>query len=314
MRVSPLLACLLALALACGDDDGSTDVATQDMGPGGDLGSAPDAGPPRPPTRIGPEDRTAPVTLPLDYDEGGSYPLLVLLHGYSASGLLQGAYFGIPAMAREGRFIAVIPDGTPDSTGKQFWNATDACCDFGNTGVDDVAYIGGLIDEAIETYAVDPARVYLLGHSNGGFMSYRMACDASEKITAIASLAGATWGDPADCGDPAEPVSVLQIHGTLDDTIVYEGGTLGAITLPSARESVDRFADRAGCAADYTPLAPLDFDAELPGEETVREERVDGCAAGTQFALWSIEGGAHIPNLAEGAIDTVVDWLLAQTD
>ena len=306
------LVLLLSLALACGDDDGDAssgdtvagDAAVSDAGTG-DAGA--DDGGARPPSSIGPDDRPAGLRLPGGYSPEGSYPLVVLLHGYGASGFIQEAYFGIRALARDKGFIAVIPDGTEDSGGSRFWNATDACCDFGATGVDDVAYITGLIDEALEVTAADPDRVYLLGHSNGGFMSYRMACEVPEKITAIASLAGATWLDPDRCGSPSEPTSVLQIHGTLDTTILYEG----AVGYPSARTSVDRFAERAGCAIETTTTGErLDFDSNVPGADTARVETTADCAAGTSFALWSIEGGGHIPTPADGAIGAVIDWLL----
>jgi len=299
MRIA--LASLLLL-LGCGDDDGGpTDMATES-----------DAGPPPLPTRIGPDEREARVTLPSDYDPAGSYPVVMLLHGYGATGLVQGAYFGIPRLAREMGFIAVIPDGTPDDDGNQYWNATDVCCTTDPAAPDDVAYLGGLIDEALATYAADPERVMLIGHSNGGFMSYRMACDVSEKIAGLVSLAGAPWNDPADCGDPAEPVSVLQIHGTADDTILYEGGDFRTGTHPSARESVQRFATRAGCDGSWADGDPVDFVTTVDGAETLVEIQSTGCAEGTDYQLWTIEGGEHIPSLSEGAIQNALEWLLAQ--
>lgn len=301
---------LLVLALACGDDDGTTDDTTD--APDVDMAVETDAGPPGPPGTIGPDDRRARVTLPNGYDEAESYPVVMLLHGYGASGLIQGAYFTIPALARDMGFIGIIPDGTTDAGGNQFWNATDACCDFGPTGVDDVAYLSDLIDEALETYAADPDRVYLIGHSNGGFMSYRMACDASDKIAGLVSLAGATWGDPMDCGEPTRPVSVLQIHGTADGTIAYSGGTVASRTIPSARGSVERFAERSGCTVEWTEGAPIDFDSTIDGAETVTESISDGCTEGTAYELWTIEEGEHIPSLADGAIRTSLEWLLAQ--
>ncbi len=300
----------LVLALACGDDDTTTDDTTD--APEVDMAVAMDAGPSGPPGVIGTDERPARVTLPTGYDEGGSYPVVILLHGYGASGLIQGAYFGIPGLAREMGFIGIIPDGTEDAGGSQFWNATDACCDFASTGVDDVGYISGLIDEAVATYAADADRVYLIGHSNGGFMSYRMACDASDKIAGIVSLAGATWGDAANCGDPAEPVSVLQIHGTMDETIAFEGGTVASRTIPSARVSVERFAERSGCTIEWTEGDPIDFDSGLEGAETLTESITDGCAEGTEYQLWTIEDGGHIPSLADGAIQAALEWVLAQ--
>jgi polyhydroxybutyrate depolymerase len=303
--VHPWLLCLLALATfaACGDDgaDGSPE----------DLGPAPVdmAGPP---SRLGPEDRAARVYLPRDFDESGSYPLVIVLHGSGTSGFIEATYFGIPALAREGAFVALAAEGFTDSELRQNWNATDACCDHDDSGIDDVAYLKGLIDEAIEELAVDPARVYLLGHSTGGFMAYRMACDASEKITAIAALNGATWNAPASCGDPAEPTSVLQFHGTEDDAVLYEGGLIRGNPYPGARESVSRFAERAGCTGPET-IDPFDLDASIDGTETVREEWI-GCAEGRSYALWTIEGGAHTPTFTDGAIPAVLDWLFAHSE
>ncbi|MAQ15731.1 MAG: hypothetical protein CMN30_13175 [Sandaracinus sp.] len=311
MRTSLRVLASLVLLTACGDDD-DDGTASDDAGVvvEDDGGTAPDTGVvdagSRPPTTIGGE-RPATVRIPTDYDASGSYPLVVLLHGYGASGSVQELYFGLRSLVSSRGFVAVIPDGTENSGGDRFWNATAACCDFESTGVDDVAYISGLIDEAVETYAVDPDRVYLLGHSNGGFMSYRMACDASEKITAIASLAGAAHPSESDCGTPTEPTSVLQIHGTEDGTIQYEG----AVGYPSAPVSVERFATRAGCGETMTTLDPLDFDSSIDGAETERVETSEGCADGTVYALWTIEAGGHIPTLADGAIGAAVDWLLA---
>ncbi len=140
--------------------------------------------------------RPASVRVPSDYDPNVEYPLVILLHGYSASGGVQNIYFGLSNQVTALGFILVIPDGTVNSDGLRFWNATDACCNFDTADVDDVGYLRGLIAEAQANYRVDPRRVYLFGHSNGGFMAHRMACEASDVITAIASLAGSTYLDP----------------------------------------------------------------------------------------------------------------------
>jgi hypothetical protein len=118
--------------------------------------------------------------------------------------------------------LLIVPEGKVDSDGNRYWNATDYCCDFYRSGVDDVKYITGLVEEAAKYFAVDMKRVYLMGHSNGGFMSHRIACDRSDLVAAIVNVAGATWYDAEKCGDP-EPVSVLQVHGTWDTVIYYDG-------------------------------------------------------------------------------------------
>ena len=165
------------------------------------------------------------VDIPAGYDPARPAPLLIVLHGYGSSGLDHDAYFHLGQEAAKRGFLYAYPDGTFDSNGNRFWNATDACCDFDRTGVADAAYLADVITEIRTNFAVDPKRIDLIGHSNGGFMSYAMACAHADLIAAIASLAGATFANPADCA-PTVPVAVLQIHGTADDTVVFKGGTL----------------------------------------------------------------------------------------
>lgn len=318
-----LLCFPLLLALACGDDDslfdggpdGGADGGGSDGGETLDVGAdtqETDTGPREDagtlPRRVG-GDRPANVVTPTSYDPEMPTPLLILLHGYGASGAIQDAYFGTTRAAREQGWLLVLPDGTMDGWGRRFWNAP-GCCNFGGSDVDDVAYIRGLIEEMKMHFNVDAERVYLLGHSNGGFMAYRMACDAADVVTAVASLAGAAANDPASC-DPARPVSVLQIHGTADLTIGYGGGNVGVGAFPSAQNSVEGYATRAGCTGSE-PMGNIDFTSDVPGDETT--VRVwTGCDAPLGAELWSVEGGSHIPSLAEGAIGRTLDWLGSHT-
>jgi len=102
-------------------------------------------------------------------------------------------------------FLYVFPDGTEDSDGILFWNATDAGYDFFGSGVDDPGYLRALIEEIIVQLNVDSDRIYAIGHSNGGSMVFRMACDHAELIAGIASLAGAT--STASCSTMGSPGS-----------------------------------------------------------------------------------------------------------
>src|SRR5512135_1253101 len=112
-----------------------------------------------------------PVTLqiPPSYDGSTPAPLLILLHGYGVNGAVEENYLGLSALvATNGVFLAA-PNGLIDQTGSPFWNATDACCNFYGSTVDDVAYLRGLIRDISHDYKIDPKRVYLWGHSNGAF-------------------------------------------------------------------------------------------------------------------------------------------------
>jgi polyhydroxybutyrate depolymerase len=255
-------------------------------------------------------DRPYSVYVPSTYDPATALPLVVLLHGYRSSGDIQEVYFQLEPLAESRGFLYVHPDGTRDFGGSQYWNATEACCAFGPDAPDDVAYLFGLIEQVSAAYAVDPQRIYLAGHSNGGFMSYRMACDHAETIAAIVSLAGAMRSDPADCA-PSEPVSVLQIHGTADDTVPYTGVQFLGATVPSAQDSVAAWAAYNGCEATaLVAQGQLNLDTELAGADS-DVATFEECAPGGAVALWTIIGGSHVPDLTAGFSEAVVDFLLA---
>jgi polyhydroxybutyrate depolymerase len=215
--------------------------------------------------------------------------------------------------------VWAYPDGSPDERGARFWNATDACCGFGSN-VDDVAYLAGLIDEIAARTRIDPGRVYIAGHSNGGFMSHRMACDRADKVTAIASISGVTFADPARCA-PSAPVAILQVHGTSDETLDFEGGVLqipgiSDAPYPGAAETARRWLGLDGCDRGLTETtrridAVDDVDgASGPAETTVAES--NGCDPGGRVELWTMHGVGHVPSFSNAFPDAALDFLLAQ--
>ncbi len=256
-------------------------------------------------------ERPVKLHVPPGYQCGTQAPLLFMLHGYASSGAIEELYFNFAKSADEKGFLYAHPEGTKDTQQSQFWNATDACCNFYGSPVDDSAYVRGLIDEIAAEYDVDPKRIYLFGHSNGAFMAYRMACDHADRIAAVGGLAGAMFQDVGKCA-AKEPVSVLSIHGTADGTIAYLGGMMGVVPYPSAKQTVEDWATIDGCS--MTPdasAAPKDLDSMLFGDETT-VSTYGGCGGGSSVQLWSIFGGAHIPTLSPTFTPSVVDFLLAQ--
>jgi polyhydroxybutyrate depolymerase len=152
--------------------------------------------------------------------------------------------------------------------------------------------------------------VFFVGHSNGGFMSNRTACDVADRVAGIASLAGATWNDPAMCS-PSRPVNVLLIHGDVDDTILYTGGSILGAMYPGARQTAAAWATENGCTGALGPGGPaIDLDTGLAGSETTVETTAD-CTAGGDVDLWTIVGGGHIPALQSTFAQHVWDWLAA---
>lgn len=280
-------------------DAGAADTATADM-PSRTL----------PPETIGPPERPAQVVAPAAWTPAKQWPLVLVLHGYGATGPLQAAYLGVQARVDQLGYVAVIPDGTLDNSGKQFWNANGTCCDFTGQGVDDLAYLTGLIDDAIAQLKVDPQRVYVLGHSNGGFMGIALACHRADKVVAVASLAGAASVQPEDC-KPSQPVSVLQIHGSLDAVILYGGGQIFGKPYAGAEDTVGLWRQRNDCPALATDLGNADYEGFLPGKETQRKQWAP-CKNGSTVGLWTLQGGSHIPGLSESFKDDVLAHLLAQ--
>lgn len=259
--------------------------------------------------------RPVEVKTPPNYDPASAskYPLLVLLHGYGSDAPQQDSYLSMSAAALARGYIFIAPNGTTaPGSGKRFWNAGEICCNFENSPVDDVAYLRDLIRQVSARYAVDPARVYLFGHSNGAFMALRFACDQAPWITAIAGLAGSLRSDPKSC-QPERPVGVLTIHGTADDVILYEGGqfTPQIPPYPSADATIARWAEVNACSKDITRSAPFTVLAGSQTLETTANSYAQ-CAAQGRTELWRIEGGAHVPAFDAGFVPRVLDFFETQ--
>lgn len=174
--------------------------------------------------------------------------------------------------------------------------------------ISDAGYLEGLIEEAAATYSIDTSRIGLIGHSSGGFMSLTMACEASELVTSIVNLAGSTFSDLGLCRPATERVSVLTVHGDLDDTVFYEGIEGANLSAPAVG---DRYAMLAGCDTN-SPVAGPDMDLveSIPGAET-SVVSWPGCLRGTEVELWTINDGPHIPGpWTDSGPDAFVDWML----
>jgi len=239
--------------------------------------------------------RPAKVFLPADYSIATSYPVVLMLHGFGANAELQDVVFGLTKRVTTDQFILITPNGTEDEQGRRFWNATPECCDLFLTGVDDVNYLLGLIDEANHTYATNISQVALVGHSNGGYMSYRMACERPDIIKRVAVLAGSVYLDPTSCVADA-PVSLLHLHGTADKVVPYHStvtATGDDLKTVGAKAAVMRWADRAGCVTSTVSNNALDLLQDQPGNET---DLIDwkNCQAGFSIRLLRMNGGDHL--------------------
>jgi polyhydroxybutyrate depolymerase len=255
--------------------------------------------------------RPATLVLPPDHDPRRPTALLVLLHGYGSSAADLADYLGVHQLAARQRFLVIAPDGTPDSVGHRFWNATDVCCNFDRRAVDDVAYLTGLVRDIGADHALDRRHIHVLGHSNGGFMAYRLACSPATPFSAIVSIAGAMPLDARLC-KPTAPVRVLQIHGDGDRVVLYAGGDnlldRGGPTYPGAEASVQRWAAHNACKGARQAARLIDLDASLDGAETAVSSFAE-CPPGGDVQLWAIRRGTHVPAFSPESLRLVWEWL-----
>ena len=258
------LAAALALALtACGS------------GSRPNVATSPTPGEPQPVTlHVGGLERTYYVLFPAN--RTGRLPLVLALHGYTQSvgGLETETRLNDEAAA--GGFVLAYPAGINRS-----WNAGSCCADAQARNIDDVAFIKQIIDQLVNGGRVDPRRIFAIGISNGGMMAYRLACELSDRIAAIASVSGALQVDTCS---PARAVSVLEMHGTEDSLVPIGGGSLpGLGTFPPTMSTMKRWVGIDGCTAD-----PTVSNADIAETMTWT-----GCRDGSSVVLVIVNGGGH---------------------
>jgi polyhydroxybutyrate depolymerase len=248
------------------------------------------------------DERPARLVIPPTWPpDGNLMPLVVLLHGYGASGELQDIYLGISATGADLGYLTLTPNGTMDTRGNRFWNASSL-----DGFVDDTGYLVGLIDQVVEDYNGDPNRVYLVGHSNGGFMANKIACEMPDRIAGIAAIAGGIFGVTTNC---AGPMRVIFVQGTDDGTVPYEGGSFLGAPVLGALDTVDRWREAGGCSATSQQVGSFNFDLLTAGEETTITSWTD-CDGGGSVELWTMEGSGHIPGFLPSFRSAIMEQLL----
>jgi polyhydroxybutyrate depolymerase len=177
-------------------------------------------------------------------------PVIFVLTGCPGTGDEMADLSKADTLATTGGFVVVYPDPIPDASGdpsnlEGCWNAGTCCGDAQAKGVDDVGFIVALLDQLMADSTIDKARVFVAGLSSGGMMAYRLACELSDRIAAMASVSGA---QVIQTCRPARPISILEMHGTSDDRLPYEGDQY----FPSASSTIHRWVTLDGCAASPT--------------------------------------------------------------
>ncbi len=245
------------------------------------------------PLTIGPATRPAKVRVPKAYDAVTPLPVVVLMGGQGFSAADAEDWLQLGKAADALGFVLVLADGVADGAGEPTWNATDTCCvDDKAKAPDDVGYLLALLDALAQQVHIHPGRVVLFGHSAGGFMAYRVACDHADRVAAVVSIAGSGHQDMALC-KPSRPVRVLQVHAE-DDAVMPIAGDAEA---PGALAMTAFWGARAGCDATawQEEAEKLDLLEDIPGVDAAVQAYGKGCAPGVDVRLWRLSGGGHQP-------------------
>ena len=230
-------------------------------------------------------DRVFYLYVPTSYAAGTTQAAtLFSLHGYTSNALLHLSYTGFEKIANEKGFIVVYPQGSIlKSTGSTHWNVGG----WTNTSTtDDVSFLSTIIDYLSTRYSVNLDRIYSTGMSNGGFMSYHLACNLSSKIAAVASVTGSMTPETYDTCNPVHPTPVLQIHGKLDNTVPYEGSP----GMKPIKEVIAYWSQHNGCNSTPTEKPIIDSDGDGDGGT---QSSYSGCLKNAEVTLKLLDGMGH---------------------
>ncbi|MFI5308869.1 MAG: alpha/beta hydrolase family esterase [Polyangiales bacterium] len=242
-------------------------------------------------------------------------PVVIVLHGGGGNakgtarltcprGLLSSPRCLNALADREG-FVVVYPNGTGTSAAPETrtWNAGGGTGDWQcvsgpacKNDVDDVAYIRALIDDLAASTSIDEKRIFATGISDGAAMAHRLGCEASDRIAAIAPVAGGNQFSTGAACTTTRPVSDLEIHGTSDPCWAFEGGTSACLQMDdknkiSVADTVSGWVERDGCPTTGTTSMLADTDAN--DGTTTTATQYSPCKGGTEVALLEITGGGH---------------------
>ena len=251
------------------------------------------------PEAIGPGDHTRTITMgdqkrtylvhvPKDYDPKKPAPVVLALHGAAMNGSMMVWFSGLNKTSDKEGFIVVYPSGT--GTGPFLtWNAGGFKGKMAEGRADDVAFIGKLLDDLGAVVKVDEKRVYACGMSNGGMMSYRLAAELSDRIAAVAPVAGTIAIDESK---PKRPVPVIHFHGTKDTFVPFEmakGKMPSFMKLKGVEESIQTWVKLNACE-EKPKTETLSKDGD---EMKVTRKTYGGGKDGSEVVLVVIEEGGH---------------------
>lgn len=221
------------------------------------------------------------IYVPAIYDGTTPVPLVFNFHGYGSNYIEQEQYGDFRAIADTANFIVVHPNGTPDNFGTMAWNT------FGNSTTNDLLFIDNLIDSLRATYNIDTTAIYSTGMSNGGFMSYELACQLSPQFAAVASVTGSITTSYLALCNAQHPMPVMQIHGTNDQTVPYAGNIL----FQPIENVINYWVQHNNCNPNpvFNAVPNIDTTDNCTAEHYV----YSGGDNGVEVEFYKIIGGGH---------------------
>lgn len=233
--------------------------------------------------------RTYLMHVPGQYDHQKPTPVVLILHGAGTDAAVTVKFTGMNDKSDDAGFVAVYPNGTGFGP-IQTWNSGGVSKEMVAGKPDDVVFIGKLLDDLATVIHVDPKRVYVTGMSNGGMMAYKLAAELSDRIAAIAPVAGTMTMEKIS---PTRAVPIMHFHGT-EDTLCPYGGpsamTPKFVRFQSVEQTINAWVDANGC-----PRQPVvRQEPQLVADGTSVQKTTYGPGKnGTEVILLTIRGGGH---------------------
>jgi len=237
------------------------------------------------------------VHVPPQASGGGALPVVINFHGAGSTAEIERGYTRMDAAADRDGYIAVYPNGSSGFNGRFLtWNAGTCCGPAALFGVDDVGFVRAMLDDLAKRARIDPRRVYATGLSNGAMMAYRVAAEASDRIAAVAGVAGVM---ALTRFAPTRAMPVMHIHSTSDHIARYDGGFGPAALAADTRvlnigveEMVERWLGFDACPHQPAVLDAISGRPGTPDERHTAIKRVYApCRDGAEVVVWQLGGG-----------------------
>ena len=231
-------------------------------------------------------DRSYILHKPKNFDKNS--PLVFMLHGFGSSSMNIMSYSQMNLIADQNGFMVCYPQGSRLETGQSHWNAN-----LDMSSVNDIGFLSSLAKLIQKNYAVNPENTFVSGMSNGGFMSYTLACEKPDIFKAIASITGTMSGRDWQNCKPSFNIPIMQISGTEDKTVPWDGTMSTAYGwggAPHIVKVVDFWAEKNGCNVDEKINFP---DLNRSDNSTVSLVKKKGSPKNNEVWFYTVDGGGH---------------------